>query len=148
MPKGVYERTKPGYWAGKKRPDIGKKLQGKKRPDMTGKNNHFYGVHLLGETSPHYKNGEIKDKDGYILILKRNHPHNRDGYVREHRLIVEKQIGRYLHRFKVCHHINKVTNDNRPHNLMAFKNQSIHRKFEAGKRTRLTDIVFDGRGKT
>ena len=38
-----------------------------------------------------------KTKSGYILIKKKEHPYaDGKGYVREHRLVMEKHIGRYL----------------------------------------------------
>ena len=98
-----------------------------------------------GKEHPNWQGGRRKVGD-YWYILKPNHPFTtKQGYVCEHRLIVEKQIGRYLHRWEVCHHINKIKDDNRPENLMAFKKDGVHRKFEFGKKINLSDIIFDGR---
>jgi hypothetical protein len=95
------------------------------------------------ENNPHWKNGKVIDKMGYILIKKPEHPFkNSEGYVREHRLIIEKQIGRYLHKWEISHHINGIKDDNRPENLMAFKGQNIHIKFENGKEINSEDIIF------
>lgn len=93
----------------------------------------------------HCWQGGKKKELGYISIYCPNHPSNNRNYVREHRLIIEKQIGRYLHRWEVSHHINKIKIDNRPKNLMAFKSHSLHKKFEKGKSIKSSDIVFDGR---
>jgi hypothetical protein len=82
-----------------------------------------------------YSNKEfVKDINGYILIFNRDHPRcNKSGYVMEHRLVVEEQIGRYLTSEEVVHHINKNVSDNRAENLMLFKNNgehiSYHRKY-------------------
>uniref|UniRef100_A0A6M3K672 Putative homing endonuclease n=1 Tax=viral metagenome TaxID=1070528 RepID=A0A6M3K672_9ZZZZ len=72
-----------------------------------------------GKNHPQWKGGRYKDKTwGYIFVHKPNHPFaDKRGYIREHRLIIEKQIGRYLHRWEVAHHINSIRNDNRPENL-------------------------------
>ena len=39
------------------------------------------------------------------------------GFVAEHRLKVEKKIGRYLKKSEVVHHKNHTRDDNRPSNL-------------------------------
>ena len=63
-------------------------------------------------------------KKGYIRI-------NIEGiWILEHKYIVERHIGRELTKDEVVHHINNIKTDNRISNLMLFKNQSEHRKFE------------------
>lgn len=58
------------------------------------------------------------DKDGYVLLKLPTHPFaSRHGYVREHRLVVEKDLGRYLTTDEVIHHKNGAKNDNRISNL-------------------------------
>ena len=42
---------------------------------------------------------------------------DKNGYVREHRFIMEQQIGRYLLKEEIVHHINGDTLDNRVENL-------------------------------
>ena len=98
-----------------------------------------------GSKNHNYKGGKFKDKEGYVLIKKRNHPFcNAKGYIREHRIVIEQQIGRYLLPQEKCHHLGKK-DDNRPHMLMAFSNQSTHLKFEANKEVKPCKIIFDGR---
>jgi len=41
--------------------------------------------------------------------------------------------------------LNKIKTDNRPENLMAFKTQSAHNKFEFNIKIKTSDIIFDGR---
>jgi hypothetical protein len=71
-----------------------------------------------GKISPNYKGGRRKN-NGYIVILKKDHPQaDRDGYIEEHRLIMEQKLGRYLTKNEVVHHMNHIQDDNRPENLM------------------------------
>ena len=81
-----------------------------------------------GKKHHNWKDGKYKN-NGYIFILKPNHSFcNALGYVREHRLVVEKQIGRLLKPKERVHHINEIKDDNRIENLMLFKNQSYQNK--------------------
>ena len=83
-----------------------------------------------GENSPSYK-GRVKNGDGYIRIFKPNHPYSTEqGYVMEHRLVVEKRLGRLLKPEEQVHHINKVKNDNHWENLIVFSSNSAHKMFE------------------
>ena len=100
----------------------------------------------MREKSSNWKGGRIKDRE-YIYIKDRNHPFcNKQGYIAEHRLIIEKILNRYLHREEIPHHINKIHSDNRPENLMAFSTHSAHMRFEMGKhKVKPKEIIFDGR---
>lgn len=98
------------------------------------------------EHHPNWKNGIMKRADGYILIKTFIHPYKpKNGYIREHRLIIEKQIGRFLHRWEIVHHINGKKDDNRPENLMVFKGTDNHSRFEAGSTVDSKYIIFDGK---
>lgn len=106
---------------------------------LQGKHNH-----PSGKNHPLWKEGKIKFGQ-YVSILKPEHPFNSGGYVFEHRLVIEKIIGRYLISTEVVHHINSIKNDNRSKNLIAFINQSIHRRFESNNKIYPNEIIFDGR---
>lgn len=76
-------------------------------------------------------NGRHKQSNGYIALYVPSHPFRTvRNAVSEHRLVMEKKIGRYLHKDEVIHHINGIRNDNRIENLMLFSSQSEHVKFE------------------
>ncbi|WP_050636171.1 HNH endonuclease [Candidatus Stoquefichus sp. SB1] len=69
-----------------------------------------------------WNGGRKQIKKGYIMILDKLHPKaDINGYVMEHRVIVEKSIGRYLKDDEVVHHINGIKNDNRIENLKIMK---------------------------
>ena len=62
--------------------------------------------------------GRVVNLSGYASIYQPEHPRTMgNGYVLEHRLVMEKKIGRFLHRWETVHHINGIKDDNRIENL-------------------------------
>src|SRR3990167_10691095 len=53
----------------------------------------------------------VIDTRGYVLIYFPNHPHSVNGYIKEHRLKMEKKIRRFLKKKEVVHHINGIKSD-------------------------------------
>jgi len=81
-----------------------------------------------GSESVNWKGGKSIDKRGYIYIKSPKHPlANSRGYVFEHRLVMEKSLGRYLKIEEVVHHIDGNRFNNVINNLKLFPNQSIHK---------------------
>ncbi len=70
-----------------------------------------------GEDSPNFTGGKYIDDKGYVRVLRPEHPKNIRGYAYEHRLVVEKYLGRFLEAWETVHHINEVKQDNRIDNL-------------------------------
>lgn len=56
----------------------------------------------------------------------------KDGYVMEHRLVAARAMGRALTRAEVVHHRNHDATDNRIRNLMTFRTNAEHKRFEHG----------------
>lgn len=84
-----------------------------------------------GSGNPNWNEGRSLHSSGYIEIYSPDHPNpHREKYVYEHRLIMEKEIGRYLNSEEHVHHINGVKHDNRIKNLQLTNNKE-HAKIEA-----------------
>jgi len=77
--------------------------------------------HAKGKLSSNWKGGKHK-QHGYVFVYLEPSDFfysmtDSKGYVREHRLIMAKYLGRNLHRWEIVHHKNKRRDDNRIENL-------------------------------
>jgi len=82
--------------------------------------------------------GGIKNNNGYVMVYQPKHPHcDQQGYVRQHRLVMEEDLGRLLEKDEVVHHINGNRADNVIENLQLLSKKEhdlIHLR-ESGYRT-------------
>ncbi len=78
-----------------------------------------YSGSKKGSQNPYWNGGRYKDSaSGHIWVYNPDHPScTKKGYVLEHRIMVEKYIGRYLRPNEIVHHKNKIKSDNRISNL-------------------------------
>jgi hypothetical protein len=123
------------------------------QPTPIASNNHpergyYRGQHVwylrghspkkLGRASHRWNGGRTVDPNGYVLAYAPDHPHaNSKGYVYEHRLVMERRLGRLLEPHERVHHINHRPSDNRAGNLRLYANHSEHIHDE--HRDRLSD---------
>src|SRR6056300_846912 len=94
------------------------------------------------------KTKKRKKRHGYIFMYRPEHPrkgtkfNGKSGYIREHILVVEEHLGRYLNPGETIHHINANRADNRIENLYLFPSNSAHisyhMQFKHGKCEEIT----------
>lgn len=99
-----------------------------------------------GSLASNWKGGRRNaNQDGYIYIYCPDHSEaTKEGYVMEHRLVIEKKLGRVLKRTEIVHHRNGIKDDNRLENLelVSSKGEHVRKHFHAVKRVHeLEDFI-------
>jgi endogenous inhibitor of DNA gyrase (YacG/DUF329 family) len=103
---------------------------------------------VSGSGNPAWVGGFTEHADGYIYIRLSKHPFASNGYVFEHRLVIEKamreqaphhpflvDVGgeKYLRQGVHVHHVDEDRKNNSPANLMAVTPEAHRRIHESGK---------------
>lgn len=103
----------------------------------------------FGSAASNWKGGKRITSGGHIYSYAPNHPHTtKDGYVMEHRLVMETSLGRFLKDTEIVHHINGDKKDNRIENLHLHESRSDHVKmhFAAVKEVIRLKKILDENG--
>lgn len=80
-----------------------------------------------GVGHPEWRGGRYLDKHGYVMVYAPLHPHCRkQGYLAEHRLVLEVALGRYLLPSEVVDHIDGHPRHNWPSNLREYSSNAAH----------------------
>lgn len=72
-----------------------------------------------------YKGGTLHDR-GYRLVYAPSHPRANGERMREHILIAEKALQKFLPPRAAVHHVNEIKHDNRRVNLVICEDKSYH----------------------
>ena len=108
-----------------------------------------------GASAANWRGGRVKTASGHIYVQQPSHPYcNKNGYVMEHRLMMEQHIGRLLTKSEVVHHRNGFKADNRLENLQlmtAVEHRAFHltadkRLFAAEARIALLETFIRDHG--
>jgi hypothetical protein len=93
------------------------------------------------EKHPRWKGGRVKDEIGYVKIRMPEHPQSKDGYIHEHRYVMEEYLKNnypnslYLTKINgyvclrsevVVHHIDEDKSNNNIENLFPFPDAAAH----------------------
>ena len=79
---------------------------------------------LAGDANPAWKGGRRQRADGYWLVQ------TPDGERLEHRVVMERKLGRHLRDDEIVHHVDEDKSNNDPENL-AVMSQSDHARHHA-----------------
>ncbi len=81
-----------------------------------------------------WKGGKRIGKSGYIYIHSPKHPkRHKNNYYPEHRIVMEKHLGRHLDIKEVVHHVDGNKKNNKLSNLVLFENNTDHMKHHHAK---------------
>lgn len=96
-----------------------------------------------GPDNARWAGGTYRHSAGYVYVYAPEHPAaaSAKGYVLEHRLVMERHLGRLLGPNEVVHHVNEVKDDNRIENL-ELHSRSTHMALHKAAAERARDGRF------
>lgn len=98
-----------------------------------------------GKNSSAWKGGKT-NQSGYFMVWDNTHPNpNHDSYIREHRLVMEKHLGRYLRKEEKIHHINGIKTDNRIENLLLCADMNEHMHIHQEMQKLIFKLIQEGK---
>lgn len=96
----------------------------------------------MGSDAGNWRGGRSASGSGYIRIYKPDHPAaNSNGYVYEHRLVMEQKLGRLLEKCELVDHIDRNRSNNAPENLRLHASRSEHVKDHFSARDQMVALV-------
>ncbi len=95
--------------------------------------------HLQGEKSHNWKGGKWVDKFGYVRINGNRRKNGHGWYLKEHRVVAEKMIGRPLKKDECVHHIDGDKQNNSETNLIVTNNYQHHKLIHAS----LQEVAYE-----
>jgi len=131
MPKGVYVRS----------PEIRAKMRVAMRGNIRGLGYKHtpearakISAATRGEKHPRWNGGRCLHSKGYVQLASPTHPRAHfNGYVYEHRLVMEAHMGRVLLSTEEVHHGPGGRGDNRIENLALCQNADSHKAIHSGE---------------
>jgi hypothetical protein len=95
-----------------------------------------------GKQNPNWKGGKYIDSHNYVMIKKPSHPFaDKRGYVQEHRLVMEKHLGRYLKPEEIVHHLDWDRTNNHIDNLHLFSSKGEHLNYHKMLKKIVKDFI-------
>lgn len=94
---------------------------------------------ITGANAPWWKGGRAMTSTGYVRVLApADWPWpemiDKQGRIREHRMVMARHLGRALTRKEVVHHLNGERADNRLENLELWESHSAHMRGHHGQK--------------
>lgn len=102
--------------------------------DKRGRIKHCIKGHHRTSNNNEWKRKQRKNKAGYIVVSMLNKE------MFEHRLVMERHLGRKLDQSEAVHHINGIKDDNRIENLMLM-DRGEHTSYEITMRWRIGKLT-------